>query len=422
VSAASRNHEPITALEAKALLAPLGTFDTLALAVSGGSDSVALMTLVAEWATALATPPRLAVLTVDHGLRAGSADEARRVVGWAEARRLAAHVLTWTGGKPSTGIQAAAREARYRLMRQWCDDHGFGPLVTAHTLEDQAETVLMRLARGSGVEGLAAMPAESLEPWHVLRPLLAVPRARLLATLAQRGQPYIDDPSNRDTAFERVRTRALLAHLAEAGLSGRHIALAAARLRRANVALEGAVHDAERTLLAVAPEGAGTLERAGFAALPEEIRIRLIGRAVARFGGRPAPLRLAAVEALERWVRGGSGVARTLGGCRLVRQKAALLFGREPGRLSPLPIALAPGAMTIWDRRFAIAVATPQAGQSYSVIPVGSLTDRPGRPAGIPDFVWRSSPAILADSRPIWLFGCASGSTGQGVSVEFLAD
>jgi tRNA(Ile)-lysidine synthase len=161
VSAASRNHEPITAHEAEALLAPLGAFDAVALAVSGGSDSVALMTLVAEWATARATPPRLAVLTVDHGLRAGSADEARRVVGWAEARRLAAHVLTWTGAKPSTGIQAAAREARYRLMRQWCDDHGFGPLVTAHTLEDQAETVLMRLARGSGVEGLAAARAAS---------------------------------------------------------------------------------------------------------------------------------------------------------------------------------------------------------------------------------------------------------------------
>jgi tRNA(Ile)-lysidine synthase len=422
VPAASRSDGPITAREADALLAPLAAFDAVALAVSGGSDSIALMTLAAEWATSLAAPPRLVVLTVDHGLRAGSADEARRVVGWAAARGLPAQILTWTGAKPATGIQAAAREARYRLMRHWCDDHGFGPLVTAHTLDDQAETVLMRLARGSGVEGLGAMPAETLEPWHVLRPLLSVPRARLLATLAVRGQPAIDDPSNRDTAFERVRTRALLAHLAEAGLSGRHIALAAARLRRANAALEGAVQAAERALLAVTPEGAGTLERTGFAALPEEIRIRLVGRAVARFGGCPTPLRLAAVEALEGWISGGSGLARTLAGCRLVRHKAALLFGREPGRLSPLPVALAPGATTIWDRRFVIAVAAPQAGRSYSVIPVGSLADRPGRPPGIPDFVWRSSPAILADSRPIWLFGSPSGAAGQGVSVEFLAD
>lgn len=306
-------------------------------------------------------------------------------------------------------------------MRQWCDRHGFGPLVTAHTLEDQAETVLMRLARGSGVEGLGAMAGESLEPWHVLRPLLTVPRDRLRASLAVRGQPFIDDPSNRDAAFERVRTRAVLSHLAEAGLSCRHIALAAARLRRANTALDEAVREAERNLLAVTPEGAAILERTGFAALPEEIRVRLIGRTVARCGARPAALRLAAVEALERWTAGGQGVARTLAGCRLVRQKAALLFGREPGRLNPLPVALAPGTITVWDRRFEIAVAATPAGRAYSVMPVGSLPDRPDRPPDIPDFIWRSSPAILADSRAVWLFGSEPGKAGQGVTVNFLA-
>lgn len=419
--AASRKDGPVTAAEAEALLAPLGVFEAVALAVSGGSDSIALMRLVAEWAGARRSPPRLAVLTVDHGLRTKSAEEARRVVGWARACGLAEEVLTWTGDKPSTGIQAAAREARYRLMRQWCDRHGFGPLVTAHTLEDQAETVLMRLARGSGVEGLGAMAGESLEPWHVLRPLLTVPRDRLRASLAVRGQPFIDDPSNRDAAFERVRTRAVLSHLAEAGLSCRHIALAAARLRRANTALDEAVREAERNLLAVTPEGAAILERTGFAALPEEIRVRLIGRTVARCGARPAALRLAAVEALERWTAGGQGVARTLAGCRLVRQKAALLFGREPGRLNPLPVALAPGTITVWDRRFEIAVAATPAGRAYSVMPVGSLPDRPDRPPDIPDFIWRSSPAILADSRAVWLFGSEPGKAGQGVTVNFLA-
>ena len=419
--AASRQDGPVTAAEAEALLAPLGVFEAVALAVSGGSDSIALMRLVAEWAGARRSPPRLAVLTVDHGLRTESAEEARRVVGWARACGLAEEVLTWTGDKPSTGIQAAAREARYRLMRQWCDRHGFGPLVTAHTLEDQAETVLMRLARGSGVEGLGAMAGESLEPWHVLRPLLTVPRDRLRASLAVRGQPFIDDPSNRDAAFERVRTRAVLSHLAEAGLSCRHIALAAARLRRANTALDEAVREAERNLLAVTPEGAAILERTGFAALPEEIRVRLIGRTVARCGARPAALRLAAVEALERWTAGGQGVARTLAGCRLVRQKAALLFGREPGRLNPLPVALAPGTITVWDRRFEIAVAATPAGRVYSVMPVGSLPDRPDRPPDIPDFIWRSSPAILADSRAVWLFGSEPGKAGQGVTVNFLA-
>jgi len=421
-SCSNRNEGPITTAEAAVVLAPLAAFDAVALAVSGGSDSVALMTLVAEWAKAHSAPPRLAVLTVDHGLRPESAEEARRVVAWAKAQGLAAHVLTWRGTKPATGIQAAARDARHGLMRQWCDSNGFGPVVTAHTLDDQAETMLMRLARGSGVEGLGAMPVESREPWHVLRPLLGVARTRLLATVVARGQPFIDDPSNGDTGFERVRTRAVLAQLDAAGVTGGHIALAAARLRRANAALETAVHEAERALLTVTPEGAGTIDRAALAALPEEIRLRLIGRAVARFGGRPAQLRLAAVEALEHWVGTGSGLARTLGGCRVVRKQATLLFGREPGRLNPLPLALSPGGITIWDHRFAIAIANAQAGRSYSVMPVGSLTHHPDRPSTIPDFVWRSSPAILADDQPVWLFGSPPGAAGEGVTVKFLAD
>jgi tRNA(Ile)-lysidine synthase len=418
VPAASRKGGPITAAESEGLLAPLLAFHSVALAVSGGSDSVAMMTLVAEWAKSREAAPRLAVLTVDHGLRTESATEVQRVAAWARALGLEVDILRWTGSKPRTGIQAAARDARYRLMRQWCDSHGFGPIVTAHTLDDQAETVIMRLARGSGVEGLGAMPAESREPWHVLRPFLSVPRARLLATLTARGQPFIDDPSNRDPVFERVRTREVLARLAEAGLSGGHIALAAARLRRANEALEESVREAERALLATTPEGSGTIDRDSLLALPVEIRIRLIGRAIARFGGQPDMPRLASIEALERWLATGHGAARTLGGCRLVRQKAKLLFGREPGRLKPLPVTLRPGEMTIWDRRFAIALAPAEADRSFSVVPVGGLDPGPARPPGIPDFVWRSTPAIIADDHPVWLFG----SPAQGVTVKFIAD
>jgi tRNA(Ile)-lysidine synthase len=418
VPAASRNSEPITAAESESLLTPLLAYDSVALAVSGGSDSVAMMTLVAEWARSRPAAPRLVVLTVDHALRPEAADEALSVVAWAAALGVEGHRLRWDGRKPSSGIQAAARDARYRLMRQWCASHGFGPIVTAHTLDDQAETVIMRLARGSGIEGLGAMAAESREPWHVLRPFLTVPRARFLATLAARGLPFFDDPSNRDRAFERVRTREVLATLAEAGLSGSHIALAAARLRRANEALEHQVRNAERALLAVTPEGSGSLDRNGLTALPPEIRIRLLGRAIARFGGHPEAPRMASLEALERWVASSEGTARTLGGCRLVRQKAKLLFGREPGRMSSEPVALRPGEVTVWDRRFAIALADAATARSYSIIPVGGLRPGPARPPAIPDFVWRSTPAILADNQPVWLFG----RPVEGLTVKFIAD
>jgi len=418
VPAASRNSDPITAAESASLLTSLLAFESVALAVSGGSDSVAMMTLVAEWALSHPAAPRLAVLTVDHGLRPESSAEARSVLAWAAALDLDGHCLRWGAGKPRSGIQAAARDARYRLMRQWCDSHGFGPIVTAHTLDDQAETVIMRLARGSGIEGLGAMPAESREPWHMLRPFLTVPRARLLATIEARGLPFIDDPSNRNRAFERVRTRSLLATLAEAGLSGSHIALAAARLRRANQALDHQLRAAEQALLAVAPEGSGSLDRDGLMALPAEIRIRLLGLAVARFGGgREAP-RLASLEALERWVADGEGIARTLGGCRLVRRKAKLLLGREPGRLSAEPVRLEPGDVTVWDRRFVIALAQAGTARSFSIRPVGDLHPCPARPTSMPDFVWRSTPAILAGDEPVWLFGRRT----EGLTVKFIAD
>jgi tRNA(Ile)-lysidine synthase len=418
VPAVSRSSEPITAAESESLLTPLLAYDSVALAVSGGSDSVAMMTLVAEWARSRPAAPRLAVLTVDHALRPEAADEALSVVAWAEALGLDGHILQWTGDKPQSAIQAAARDARYRLMRQWCASHGFGPIVTAHTLDDQAETVIMRLARGSGVEGLGAMSAESGEPWHVLRPFLTVPRARLLATLEARRLPFFDDPSNRNRAFERVRTREVLATLAEAGLRGSHIALAAARLRRANEAIEHHVRHAERALFAVTPEGSGSLDRNGVMALPTEIRIRLLGRAIVRFGGNPEAPRMASLEALERWVGSDEGTARTLGGCRLVRRKAKLLFGREPGRMSSAPVALRPGQVTVWDRRFAIALADAATARSYSIIPVSGLRPGPARPPAIPDFVWRSTPAILADNQPVWLFG----RPAEGLTVKFIAD
>ena len=187
-----------------------------------------------------------------------------------------------------------------------------GPIVTAHTLDDQAETVIMRLARGSGVEGLGAMPAESREPWHVLRPFLTVPRARLLATLEARGLPFIDDPSNHNRAFERVRTREVLATRRGRAERQPHCACrstAAPRQPGARAPCARGRH----ALLAVAPEGSGSLDRNRLMELPTEIRIRLLGRAIARFGGHPEAPRLASLEAMERWIAGSEGTSDPCG-------------------------------------------------------------------------------------------------------------
>ena len=195
----------IASAERDGLFACLAGFDAVVLAVSGGADSIAMLHLAASWAHDQGrSAPRLSVATVDHGLRPGSAAEARAVATIAAQLGLAHSTLTWTGAKPARGIQAAARTARYRLLAGHERAHRIDAVAVAHTLDDQAETLLMRLARGSGVDGLAAMQLQaSIEGVAVLRPLLGIARARLRATLRQQGATWIDDPTNARPEFER---------------------------------------------------------------------------------------------------------------------------------------------------------------------------------------------------------------------------
>ena len=177
---------------------PFGPAPRVAVAVSGGADSMALLLLAKDWA------PGVAALTVDHGLRAGSTAEAAQVAAWCASRRIPHCVLAWTGRKPSSGIQEASRTARYELLTQWCRDRGYPHLLVGHHLEDQAETFLIRMQRGSGVDGLAAMPSTTARDGvRIVRPLLGVTPARLTAFLRAAGQPWIEDPSNDDPRFAR---------------------------------------------------------------------------------------------------------------------------------------------------------------------------------------------------------------------------
>ncbi|MEE2759933.1 MAG: tRNA lysidine(34) synthetase TilS, partial [Pseudomonadota bacterium] len=184
----------------------------LAVAVSGGGDSMALARLAADWCGRHGVS--LMALTVDHVLRPGSGREALQVGEWLAEAGIRHVILQWDGVKPSRGIQAAAREARYRLMCDWAEENGTAQLLVAHNLEDQAETFLMRLRRGAGVYGLASMaPQIHRRGIAIHRPLLGISRTRLRQTLVTRSQPWIEDPSNENPAFERTRWRALVAAL-----------------------------------------------------------------------------------------------------------------------------------------------------------------------------------------------------------------
>jgi tRNA(Ile)-lysidine synthase len=297
------DNSPLSAQHAKRLFADWKRAPALVLAVSGGPDSIALMWLAARWRRALARGPRLLAVTVDHGLRLEAAAEAREVSRLARALGLSHRTLRWTGAKPRSGLPAAARAARYRLLAEVARSSGATHILTAHTLDDQAETLLMRLLRGSGIAGLGAMARETdRDGVRLARPLLEISKAQLIATLEKAKIGFADDPTNRDPNFTRPRLRRLMPVLAAEGGDSRNLARLAARLARANAAVEILADGAERFLdlkLRDPPDGldAKVFDARAFATLPEEIRLRLLKRAIDRFG-HEGPAELGKIETL----------------------------------------------------------------------------------------------------------------------------
>jgi tRNA(Ile)-lysidine synthase len=349
------DNSPISAQNARRLFADWKAVPAIVLAVSGGPDSIALMWLAARWRRALARGPRLMVVTVDHGLRSEAAREARDVKRLARILDVPHRTVRWTGAKPKTGLPAAARAARYRLLAQAARAHGATHVLTAHTRDDQAETLLMRMLRGSGIAGLAAMARESEREGVLLaRPFLSVSKSQLIATLKKAKIDFADDPTNRDTRFTRPRLRTLMPILAAEGGDVRNLARLASRLARANAAVEVLVDGAERYLALRGREAphpgfgaktfdakvldAKTFDAKAFAAMPEEIRLRLLLRAIEQFG-HEGPAELGKVEALlsaldravtERTAGGRMRLKQTLAGALV-----SLIGGRI--RVEPAP-------------------------------------------------------------------------------------
>ena len=309
----------------RAALAPHLTEPCL-LAVSGGPDSTALM----HAAAAARGPAALHAATVDHGLRPEAREEAEAVGRQAAALGIPHTVLTWgpDGPRPGTGIQAAARAARYRLLAGHAAAVGAKRLLTAHTRDDQAETVLLRLCAGSGPAGLAGMrPERNLGAGLLLvRPFLAVPKADLVAWCDARGIAYTQDPSNRDTRYARARLRRLLPLLAEEGLTPERLARLAVRAARDDAALDRIARDAlDRITLG----GEGALDGCALAAMPDALALRVLDCALDRAGAPTGRLerleRLAAAllpalqqgRALRRTFRGFLIAADTKGTIRL---------------------------------------------------------------------------------------------------------
>jgi tRNA(Ile)-lysidine synthase len=326
--------------EANALFRGLEDLPGLVLAVSGGPDSTALLVLAARWAKRLKRAPKLIAVTIDHGLRPEAAREAAMVKRLARRLGVPHRTLRWRGRKPRTGLQEAARYARYALLARIATRARFAHILTAHTLDDQAETVLFRLARGSGLFGLTGMapaaplPLDGVREIFLVRPLLHLPKARLVATLKAARIAYAEDPSNRDPRFTRARLRTLMPALAREGLDAGGLARLAARLRRAESTIHIAVQ-AARTALAPPPwpqHGPIVFDTAAFAGLPAEVGLRLLGEAVA-YTGDEGPVELAKLESLYEALRQArSRLRRTLAGALITLSSDHLTVERAPAR------------------------------------------------------------------------------------------
>jgi tRNA(Ile)-lysidine synthase len=337
---------------------PFETAPRLGIAVSGGRDSMALVVLADAWARRLGG--QVAALTVDHGLRPESAADARRVGGWLRRRGIDHHLLTWRGAKPATGIQAAARRTRYDLMTAWCRGAGVLHLLLAHHQDDQAETYLLRLARGSGQDGLACMAAVVETPdVRLLRPLLGVPRRRLTATLKAMDQPWLDDPSNRDSTFARVRVRADLAGDRKGRRRSAGLAVEAGRRGRRRVLREAAVSALLARCCVVYPAGYAVVDGSLALAAPVEISLAALARVVLCIGGRDyGPRRDRLLRLHGRLCGGRLGRGATLGGCRVLaagRGAGKLLVCRETRDPLP-PLDVGPGCEVLWEGRFKISL------------------------------------------------------------------
>ena len=291
-------------------------------------------------------------LTVDHALRPDSAGEAAQVGGWMDARGIPHHVLTHVGPRPVADLQAQARKIRYDLLERWCAANHVRHLLLAHHQDDQAETLMLRLGRGSGVAGLAAMaPVARRSGVTLLRPLLDVPARSLRDYLSACGQAWVEDPSNRDPRHARVRMRSLMPVLDSEGLSAARLAGTARRMARANDALDHFVAERAARSVALHPAGFATVRRDAFRLPPDEIGLRLLLAVTGAVGGGDYSPRADRAESLWRRLAGGEIFKATLAGCVVAAGADRVVVAAEAARRAG-PLALVPGTACSWDGRF----------------------------------------------------------------------
>ncbi|MBY0501497.1 MAG: tRNA lysidine(34) synthetase TilS [Alphaproteobacteria bacterium] len=318
----------------------------LALAVSGGSDSMALMLLAQKWAAQKGYP--IVALTVDHGLRTESRSEALHVQKWAKDRGIEHVILEWAGEKPTSRLQEKAREARYNLLTSWCKENHVPTLLLGHHQQDQEETFWLRLAAGSGLEGLGGMKQKSIRNGIILlRPLLHFSKEHLQDILKVEKQTWINDPSNENPRFFRGRLRLLLK---EEGLSVPRLGKVITKLQEDSDFIRSSLQEVLQTIVQIYEEGYITISKKEFEKLHPALAKRVVLFLVQWFSKGSYPPRSHQIISIFEKLK--KGTAFTGGGVYWVPDSEGISLFREFSAISPrLPLKQLLGKM-LWDQRF----------------------------------------------------------------------
>ena len=334
----------------------------IAVAVSGGGDSLALTLLSHEWC--VKNEVTMTALTVDHGLRAESVAEAQQVNDWLKQYGIKHQILTWAGQKPDANIQDEARNARYRLMGEWCLDNNVEHLLLGHHQDDQAETFLIRLFRGSGVDGLSAMEKKSSFPdrdyatagLKIYRPFLSIPKKRLLSFLEMKNQSWVEDPSNERQQFLRIQIRNLIKNSEITGLDTERLSLTAKRMQRVRSLLDELTDTAESVCVSYDPLGFAKINLANLLDQHEEIILRLLTRILKKVSGGHYPPRLNKLEKLFENFQSTPFAGQTLMGAILFQiEENEIIIAREANAINEIR-EIVKEEKILWDKRFILNV------------------------------------------------------------------
>jgi tRNA(Ile)-lysidine synthase len=398
-------------LALRAVAATMQGHARVGIAVSGGGDSMALLVLAQRAAAQLGCD--LAAATVDHGLRAGSADEAAAVARYCAAHGISHDILLWNHGTICGNLQAAARDARYGLLAEWAQGRGIAAVLLGHTLDDQAETFLMRLGREAGLDGLSGMARsftrDSVQ-WH--RPLLQTGRSDLRDILREAGIGWVDDPSNEDLRFDRIKARHALQALGPLGIDATGLGRIMSQLQDARDALRHAAHQAALQTIRQ-EQGSLVIDWPALVAQPAEIVRRCMVSALVWMSGAIYPPRREDVAQMIAAM--ADDRQKTLSGCIVKRQKHIVRVLREHRAVRDL---VAP-TDAIWDRRWQLE--GPHAPNLHiAALGEAGLRDCPDwRATGLPRAMLLAAPAIWDDQR---LVAAPLAGHGDGWTARIVAD